>query len=406
MARVYTKIFAGDVQNQRGASIAEALLAMAIMAAAAPVLYTQIARTSGTAIEIAAANKIVKTRNSVLNFVRMNQDSWPDVAQIQLDDDDLEQISPDAITGFVDKYTIRGATVADVYLSFDGGNMMRAARIAGHIGADGAAADGDGVAYGTNWAVSAPDFMPGNVIYKISYDADGDDMSKFLHRGTSGEDGLNTMHRDLNMGARDLYNVGGINGESVRADAANAIFVNAELIDANNVYFSGGANMDGNSVSIGDMRVVGDIMGFRTISAENLNGRGFTANGHVISDRANITNTLNVSRDLTLKPEYSRTVSGFTAISAGTVMTTFLSADEMTFYDRFGLTVSGELLVSTTPPIKIGNWTFPSTTPPRFVDFNLARGRIQDAPQLDEFGPITVSGWRDAPRVDTVQTLE
>lgn len=394
------------MRTMRGASMIEVLLAMAIMAAAAPVLYNQIARTSDTAIEIAAANKIVNTRNNVLNFVRMNQDAWPDVAQIQLDSSDLEKISPDVIAGFVDKYTVRGATIADVYLSFDGGNMMRGARIAGHIGADGAVADGDGVAYGTNWAVSAPDFMPGNVIYKISYDVNGDDMSKFLHRGTSGEDGLNTMHRNLNMGARDMLNVGGVKGESIRTNAATAVFVNAETVNANTVYFSGGANMDGNSVNIGDMRVTGDIMGFRVINADNLNGRGFTANGHVVSDRANITNTLNVSRDLTLKPEYSRTVSGFTAISAGTVMTTFLSADEMTFYDRFGLTVSGELMVSTTPPIKIGNWTYPSTTPPWFVDFNLSRGRMQDTPSLDEFGPIVMSGWRDAPRADLVKTVE
>lgn len=407
MARVRTKIFADlCVRDVRGATLTEFLLAMAIIAVAAPVIYNQISRTSVAAIEIAAANKIVNTKNNVLNFVRMNQDAWPEVAQIRMDENDLEKISSDAIAGFIDKYTVRGATIADIYLAFDVGDAMRGARIAGHIGADAAVTGDDGIAYGANWAVAAPDFALGNVIYKISYDVNGDDMSKFLHRGTSGDDGLNTMQRNLNMGGRDAYNVGGAAATGVQANAATATFVNAETVDADAVYFSAGANMDGNSVAIGDMRVTGDIMGFRTIVADNLNGRGFTTAGRVIADRATIANTVNVSRDFTLKPEYTRTVSGFTAISAGTVMTTFLSADEMLFYERFGLTVSGELLMSTTAPIKIGNWTFPSTTPPRFVEFNLSRGTVPATPSLDEFGPIAISGWRDALPVGAIDSGE
>ena len=77
-----SKIFS---DNCRGASVLEVLLAMAIVAIATPFVYSQIAKTNRTVHDIAIARKIMSTRDAALNFVRMNQDKWPDVVLIHSD---------------------------------------------------------------------------------------------------------------------------------------------------------------------------------------------------------------------------------------------------------------------------------------------------------------------------------
>lgn len=394
------RIFDDDL---RGAGMLDVLLSMAIVAIAAPFVYSQISRTGHDIADMATARDIVALRDGVLNFVRMNQDKWPDVAQIKLSNDELGEISQMPSAGFIDKYMVRGATITDVYLAFDNApDQLRANRIVRHIGPDAAVVGPDGVAYGDTWAVAAPDFNLGNIIYRISRDFSGEDKSKYLHRGTSGEDNLNVMERNLNMAGYNVYNIGNAVAESAQVKNAAAAFVASDEIMATNVFFSDGANMDAAHVSIGDMRVTGDITGFRNISADNMNGRTFTTRGRIITDRANIKNSVNVANDFVLKSDTARTISGFAGIVANSVKTPFISVEEMVFMDNFGLTISGELLMSTTPPIKIGNWIFPSTTPPRFSYLELTRASIPSAPSKNEFGVIMSSGWRTAMPKQTV----
>lgn len=401
MAVFKTMIF--DSSN-RGASVMEVLLSMAIIAVAAPFVYSQIAQTNHDIQDMAVARNIIAMRGPVLNFVRVNQDKWPDVAQIRLADEELADISDIARSGFIDKYAVRGATVTDVYLSFDVGDSdVRRARIARHIGGDAAVVGPDGVAYGNAWAASAPDFKPGDIVYRISRDIAGEDRNKYLHRGTSGEDDLNTMQRDLNMGGYNVLDVGGITASSAGIAGASALFVNADELVANSAYFSDGANMDGGDVSIGDIRVSGDISGFRNISADKLNGSGYSTTGRVIADRATVSKSVNVGRDFVLKSNSARTVSGFTGIRANSVMAPFISATEMVFYEKFGLTVSGELLMSTTPPMKIGSWTFPSTSMPKFSRLTLSRAALPAMPSGGEFGVLLSSGWQEYKQKGVVQ---
>lgn len=381
--------------ENRGASVLEVLLALGIVALATPFVYSQIARSTQNVRDMAHAHEIISVRDNVLNYVRMNQDTWPDVAQIKLDDEELLAISDMPTAGFIDKYSVRGATITDVYLAYDvGENLMAASRIASHIGSDAAIVGEDGIAYGLSWAVSAPDFQPGNLIYRISRDVAGEDTSRYLHRATSGEDNLNVMERDLDMSGYNVYNVATLSAESVSATDATAVFVNATDMVAENVYFSSGANMDGGDVFINNMRVSGDITGFRNIYADKLNGKNYTTSGRVITDRATVTDSVNVSRDLVLKSDSTRTISGFTGISTGTVVAPFLSTEEIIFYEDFGLTVSGELLMSTMAPIKFGSWIFPSTKPPAFKTFNITRAQMPQMPDRYEFEAIMKSGWQ------------
>lgn len=391
---VYNKRF--FYHETRGASIIEVVLAMAIVALATPFVYNQINQSNKTIKNIAVAKKIMKSRDSVLNFVRINQDKWPDVAQIKLSPEELNNISTDAVAGFIDKYTVSGATKTDVYLSFDMPESdLQSAKIAQHIGADAAVIGGDGIAYSDTWAVSAPDFVVGDLVYKISRDVVGADTSKYLHRATSGEDELNVMQRDLNMGRYNIYNIATLGAKSANIRNANTTFVDTPIIAANEVYFSGGANVEGQNIQLGNVRVSGDVSGFRNIYAKNLNGNRYTTDGRIITDRATIYESVNVSKDLILKSDSTRTISGFTGISVNTVLTSFVSTEEIIFYDNFGLTISGELLMSTVSPLKIGNWVFPSTRPPEFSDFNISRAKKPAMPNANSFSEILRDGWQE-----------
>lgn len=387
-----TKIFSTE---SSGASILEVLLALAIVSMIAPFVYNQIARTTSQLRDMSMAKSVLALREPMLNFVRMNQDKWPDTAQIRLDDAELDTISELPTAGFIDKYYVRGATITDIYLAFDiGADELQTNRISKNLGDDSAVVGPDGVAYGRTWAVSAPDFLPGNLIYRITRDYSGEDRTKYLHRGTSGEDELNQMQRDLNMGGYNVFNVGGIDAQSAQIQNAESTFVDADEILAENVYFSSGANMDGGDVFIGDMRVSGDVTGFRTISADKLNDTTYTTSGRVITDRADVTRSVNVSGDFVIKSDTAKTISGFDGLNVSSVVAPFISTEEIMFYEDFGLTVSGELLMSTTSPVKLGNWIFPSTTPPRFSKMSLSRAEIKSAPTKGEFGDLFRSGWQ------------
>ena len=370
-------------------------MAMAIVAIGAPFIYSQISKTNQTIRYIAIARNIVSFREPVLNYIRINQDKWPDTVQIRLSDEDLGQIADVVSAGFVDKYVVRGATITDVYLAFDlQTDEFSLQNIARNIGTDAAVVGPDGVAYGNTWAVAAPDFKPGYLIYKISRDFSGEDNTKYLHRGTSGEDELNVMMRNLNMGGHNMLDVGAVTGKSVNIKNITTSFVESEMATASNIYFSAGANMDGGDVKIGTMRVSGDVAGFRNIYADKLNGTGYSTNGRIIADRANVEKSVNVARNFVLRSESSKTIGAFVGMTINALVAPYLSAEEILFHEDFGLTVSGELLMSTTPPLKFGAWSFPSTTPPKFAVFQLNRARIPAMVSANEFGAIITDGWQ------------
>ena len=127
----------------------------------------------------------------------------------------------------------------------------------------------DGVAYSQSWAVSAPDdFYVGDLIFRISYDFEGSDKSRFLHRATMGEDKLNQMQRNLHMNNFNVFNAAKIDAVSAKITDVDAVFLESDVVDANNVYFSSGANLNSDNITFSSMRVTGDTNGFRTIKAD------------------------------------------------------------------------------------------------------------------------------------------
>ena len=185
--------------------------------------------------DIATANQIVNLRGDIINFLRINQPQWDDVAEIKMTEEQIAEIAPKAHSGFIDRYKVNGAEITDVYLAVDMGLPdYRVANIAKQIGEDAAVIREDGIAYSQSWAVSAPeDFYVGDLIYKITRDFEGADKSKFLHRGTMGEDNLNQMNRDLHLNNYNVFNVSTIDGDSARIVDVDAVYLNADVIDAN-----------------------------------------------------------------------------------------------------------------------------------------------------------------------------
>lgn len=384
-----------SVVSQRGGGIVEVLLAMVIIAVAAPFTYSMISETTQTMHNMAIANDMISLRDSVLNFVRANQDLWPDKAQINLSREELDVFSENIVAGVIDKYSVRNGIIVDVYLDFDFPfDEKRIAQIANNLGGDAAIVGMDGIAYGNSWAVTSPDFAQGTLVYKITRDVSDIDTSKFLHRGTSGEDGLNMMMRDLNMGGHNIYNIGGIVGQSMRANTVNSVFTSAEQINATNAYFSGGAKISGDNVKFGTLRVSGDINGFREIKARKLNGSSFTVDGRIVADRASINSSVNVGKDLVIKSDSLKSITGFAGMNIGVVYTPFVYTDEIIFFEDFGLTVSGELLVSSNVPLRLGAWSFPSTNVPLFKTLTLGRAPILAVPSNDAFAAILNNNWK------------
>ena len=383
--------------QERGATMTEVILAVAVIVAVSPFLYNQIIDMTQESTNIAIANQIVDLRGGVINFLRINQTKWKDTEEIKMTDAQIQEVAPMAHSGFIDRYKINGAEITDVYLAF---NMdmpdYRVANIAKQIGEDAAVVREDGIAYSQSWAVSAPDdFYVGDLIYKISRDFAGADKSKFLHRGTMGEDGLNQMKRTLHLNNYNIFNVSSIDAKSAKIVDADAVYLDADVVDSTNVYFSSGATLNSANIAVGSMRVTGDTNGFRTIRADTLNGKKYTTNGRLIVDRATVTNSVNVSGNLILKTTGSQTISGFGGISANKLMTPYLSATDMAFFENYGITVSGELLLTGNAPLKIGNWIFPSKTPPSFSKFILTRAPIPAVPAPSEFKAIMQKNWQN-----------
>lgn len=384
-----------NIFNERGATIIEVILAAAVIVAVTPFMYHQIQEMSANTKDIAIANQIVNVRDDVINFLRINQTEWENINEIKLTDEQIQQIAPLAHSGFIDKYKINGANISDVYLAFSiPESDYRLANIVKQIGDDAAIVRNDGVAYAQNWAVSAPhDFFVGDLIYRISRDFTGSDKSKFLHRGTMGEDELNQMQRDLHMNNNNIFNVSDMDALSAKITDVDAVFLESDVVDANNIYFSSGANMNSANIVVGSMRVTGDTNGFKMISADKLNGDKYTTNGRLIVDRATIGNSINVAGNLTLKSASAKSVNGFGGISMSKLLTPYLSATDMAFYENFGITVSGELLLSGVAPLKIGSWVWPSTTPPSFSRFILTRATLPKNPDISEFKKLTDRDW-------------
>lgn len=411
--------FSSSLQS-RGASLIETLLSIAIIAAILPFAYYRLSETSRDITDISIAQRVIDYKSSMLNFARLNNQFWPNNAQIKISDEDINWITADMgsgadnirpYVGFIDKYDIKNAETVDIYLAFEIKNAdnLRNAKIARAIGADAGVAGDDGIAYGVtgNWAAASQDFVTGDIVYRISVNLSDNGFDKYLHKVET-DRGLNQMQRDLYMSNHDIFDAGNLVSNTAEVSQIYANLANAATVQTAEIFFQNGANINPVDTSIGFLRVAGDVVGFRNIYTDKFSGGGTTWSGQggIVTDRATINNSVNVGKNMYLRSLYSKTVSGFSVISAHMVYAPFVSTGHLNFAPGFGLTISGELLFSSIDaPVKLGNWEFPSNvTAPTFNELYLLKTSSAEVAESlpatgGGFEKITESGWKSRRRV-------
>ena len=402
--------------EQRGAGLLEVLLVLAVIGIMMPFAYNTMSDATRDIANSVEAQRVMDWADPVMAWVRKNQADWPSSAQIEFDQQEISAIGTGKtrlltpFSGFIDKRQMAGGFMIDAYLAFhpNGIDEMRSTQIASQIGPDAAVVGEGGTAVSASgWSVSSDDLSQGDLVFRISDILSMDESLRYLHRTYLDDESVNAMQRDLMLGKHNLLDAGAINAQNFNAVNATTWFAETPLMNLNEVYFRGGANLDAGKATLNAVRVSGDVNGFRRITANNFTGSGgseWSARADIVADNAEITGSVRVSRDLNIRAEYGGGISGFAAIQAGSLSTSFISADQMFFAGSFGVTVSSELLHSTSgyAPLKLGSWSFPSSTGagPAFTTLTLVKisggdvGEILSAPDVREFEPIMADGWR------------
>ena len=400
--------------NESGAGLIEVLLAIGLVAALTPFVYLRVSETSREIRDIAFAKNVMAVQSDIMNYIRLNQDLWDKTAEVSLKEKELDEIfsedtriMPYAV--FIEKYPIKQGSGFEAYAVFDtsGYAVPRVAKIAGFIGDSAGVVHEGHVAYGVfgDWGASSPDFAAGDLVYRIKSDFSNMSSEKYLHRSSS--KGLNEMQRDLSLDWNEIYDIGAVSAKSFKARDLTALFANADRLTAESLLFPNGANLDADKTSFGSIRVNGDLSGFRNIMAKSVGASGavgWSANADLVADRATVKDFVNVGGNLLLKSSAAKTISGFAGANAHSVYGPFVSATELYFAPGFGITISSELLSSSSEvPIKLGSWSFPSgTAAPRFTILSVVRagGEVSAAlPQnVSEFSKILDTGWKELER--------
>jgi hypothetical protein len=397
------------LNQERGAGLTEVLLAMGLVAATAPFVYFRVAETSRGIGDIALARQITATKSDIMNFIRLNQDAWDKTAEITLAGEDLGPILPKDVKNppyvvFIEKYPLKHGSGFEAYAAFRPGgyDAARMARLAKALGADAGIVHEGKTAYGIfgDWGAASEQFAEGDLVYRIKTDFSEASAEKYLHRSAS--EGLNEMQRDFILSGRSIYDVAEISAKSLKSRELSALFANADRLAAGTVSFPNGATMDAAGAAFGNVRVNGDLTGFRNIYAKRLGASGtvsWSAQTDVVADRATITGAVHVGENLLLKSSAAKTISGFAGASVHSAFVPYLSATDLYFAPKFGITVSSELLYSYAQvPLKLGSWSFPSgTAAPKFTALELARADVDVPIDTGEFVKITGAGWKELP---------
>jgi type II secretory pathway pseudopilin PulG len=415
------KLGTRHLKEQNGAGLIETLLAIAIVGAIMPFAYNGMVEMTDSIANARQAAIIAGWDDPVMAWVRKNQADWPSSAQVEFDAEELTLINPESVAsgdkslvpyaGFIDKRPGRGSVKIDAYLAFRPYSIkkIRVHNITSLIGSDAAIVDENGDANSpAGWGISADIFADGDIIYRISDILGEDEAYKYLHRTYLDDADMNTMWRDLSMGKNDISDVGTLWAQTLNASSGEVWFAETPEVRTTEVFFPEGATIDASKAELSNVNVSGDIAGFRKITAARLKGIGVLAGsvwsgrGHIIADGASIAEEIHIQRDLNVKSDTAQTISGFAGINANSLATSYLSADRLIFADGFGMTISSELMYSTSlSPIRLGGWGFPSDTGPSFSSLVLTKAGAGDLSEKltptnpDEFAPITMSGWKD-----------
>lgn len=404
-------------KEQKGSGLMETLLAIAIVGAIMPFAYNSVMDMSRKVADVSESKRIIAWQDPVMAYVRKNQADWPSNAQVEFDEEEVVNIGTGdnrllkPYAGFIEKREGSGGISINAYLAFKPVDIkkVRVANIVQNIGVDAAMVQSGGEAVSqSGWSISSELFTEGDLIFRVSDILGEDDVYKYLHRTYLDDKELNTMRRDLDMAKNSISGVGKITAQTINATGAKAWFVNSSKVITNEIFFPEGMTIDTSKAIFGSITVNGDVNGFRKITADKLKHVGTTSSatwatkGDIIADSVNINGPVHVQRDMVVKSESARTITGFAGIRTQAVATPYLYADNLIFQAGYGITISSDLLYSSSgESITIGSWRFPSTTGPGFSELILKKtsdeefGEALATPDSEDFSPLMTSGWKD-----------
>jgi type II secretory pathway pseudopilin PulG len=382
----------------RGSSLLETLLAIGILGLAAPWVYDRIAQTTQELAEVSAARRFTTLADAIRNFMLLNQSVWPDEYEYKIAADDFfatfeaygatrpRASHPDIFNApqvhITKKQTALGVFAINAYMTttMTGSAQMTAARFARHIGA-GAMVNEDGAV-------------------QVRVSATGNDLDRdgFLHRvPVAGSPELNAMDTNLLMSSGgQRFGIVGVrlaDGVEIDASDATAPHLSADTFDSVSVLFAKGLRLNPEKSFVKTLRVAGDIVGVKTMTAAALHGglpgsgmstlseNTFSSQGRVVADRTTITEELLVGNTLSIKPFSARTISAFDEVAANSLSTPTISVAALNVGGGGGVTISSDRMMDTMmPPIKLGNWSFPGNTP----EFHVIRVMAYSSDELTE----------------------
>jgi hypothetical protein len=374
-----------DLPEQRGASLLEMMFAIAIVALAMPFAYRQVANIGRSMQMLAFAKQLAAAADPVKNFMRLNASDFAEgeFAEVEYEGEDKRVL------------ILKTGGVLEAFVVSKASNALESNKIAAMIGPDAAAVAQDGAAYSAagGWAIAIPGTGDGDVVLRVRYARQSDDTAGYLHRTVLSEGELSTMKRDLSMGGFSINNAGAVNARKLNSPDVDSFLAKTPVIAAESVYFAGGLNLNPAGAFIPNIRATGDSIGFRNFYADDFD----SGRGSITADRATIKEKLSVGVRFEVKSPSARTVGGFAGASAGSLRCAYLDTENLTFMPGFGLTVSGELLYSATPPIKLGSWSFPNSggAGPRFSKLVLSNLGGKDVVHaVPDFSEVMEDGWQ------------
>ena len=370
--------------HENGASLLEMLFAIMIMAIAMPFAYRQIHDVSSNLRYMNIARDLINRTEYIKGYMRLNDALFPMDEFVEAESEDADKLVFIRRTEY--------ATTAFVVLQNYDLSILSANRVRSFIGDNAAVVEEDGVAYsaGGNWSVMIEDANPGDLILRISNMRSDNNAERFLHKTTLADDTLSTMQRDLFLGNNSIQNAGHIDARRLTANDLDINLVRVPAVRAGSLFFPNGLNLNPTNSTFQNMRVTGDITGFRNITGDNFTNR----RGGIITERATVNNRLVVTNRFEVRSPTARSVGGFAGISASSARVSYLDTEILTFVPDFGLVVSSEMLYSTTAPLRIGNWNFPNAgnTGPRFNQLYLGGNRVQM--EIPDFSSVVRERWR------------
>lgn len=404
-------------KEQKGAGLMETLLAIAVIGAIMPFAYNSAMDMSRKVSDAAESKRVIAWQDPMMAYVRKSQEDWPSNAQVEFDKKEIDAIGNvdnrllEPYVGFIEKREVAGGYSINAYLAFRPVDISksRVSDIVQNIGMDAAMVQPGGEAVSpSGWSISSELFTDGDLVFRISDILGEDDTYKYLHRTYLDDEELNTMRRDLDMSKHNIFDVRKITAQTINSTNTNTWFVDAQQIKTNEVFFPEGMLIDGSKAEFESINVNGDVNGFRRIVADKLKnittmpGATWATKGDIIADSVNISGPVHVQHDMVVRSESSRTITGFAGVRAQSVATPFLLAENLIFQNGFGITISSDLLYSSAgEPIKIGDWSFPSTNGPDFSELFLKKasdkelGKVLAVPSNQSFLPIMTSGWKN-----------